>query len=190
MTTPTEETEFENEVFILPGRCVAWTAKDGHCSQVTEGLACDQHARDFKPPFHEKSYFSADEYPEYASMSVDQRSRFRKMIYMRAKRAEDRSLPSPHERAAAALNRGTEKIMLQAARENEKRREYINARLDADGYVSTADVAQEFGISRDTIANLLAAMVEEGLCERVYGGAKRPGVSVRGGALRRPRQNP
>ena len=188
MTTPTE-TEFENEVFVLPGRCVAWTASAGHCSNVTEGLACDQHARDFKPPFHEKSYFSADEYPEYASMSVDQRSRFRKMVYMRAKRAEDRARPTGQERAAAALNRGTEVVMLQAARKNGKRREYINSKLDADGYVSTADVAQKFGISRDTVANLLGVMVEEGLVERVYGGAKRPGVEVKGGALRRPRQN-
>src|SRR6185312_7510084 len=113
-----EDSEFENEVFVLPGRCIAWTARHGHCTTPAEGLACDEHAADFRPPDKRPVFFRAEDYPEYASMDKVQRERFRKLVYMRAKRGGV-APPSGFERAAAALNAGTERIMLEAARKTE-----------------------------------------------------------------------
>lgn len=190
----TTEAPFENEVTVLPGRCIAWTGRTGHCLNPADDLACVQHAKDFEHVREDRpTYFRAEDYPEYASMARTQRERFRKAIYMKAKRAEARgltALPTGHDRAIDALNRGTEVIMMRAARKNAKRREFIMARLEECGFVSTADVAAEFDISSDTVKSVLCDMAEEGIVERVYGGAKLPGVEVKGGTLRRPRQNP
>ncbi len=52
-----------------------------------------------------------------------------------------------------------------------ERQEKIRVRLAADGRVLAASLAEEFGVSEDTIRRDLRDMAAAGLCERVYGGA-------------------
>jgi DeoR/GlpR family transcriptional regulator of sugar metabolism len=65
-----------------------------------------------------------------------------------------------------------------------QRHALIQERLAASGKVIAADLAEEFGVSEDTIRRDLRDMAAAGLCERVYGGALPPapfpgGLSVR-----------
>src|SRR5262249_23104293 len=108
------------------------------------------------------------------------REKFRKMIYMREKRAETKK-----ERA---LLIGRETIMLRAAERRKERIAFIMETLRKDGYASTSDIRKQLGFGEDTTKRLLTEMAAEGMVERVYGGVKLPGVQVRGGALRRPRR--
>lgn len=52
-----------------------------------------------------------------------------------------------------------------------ERQSLIKGRLSARGRVIAADLAQEFGVSEDTIRRDLREMAAAGLCRRVYGGA-------------------
>lgn len=52
-----------------------------------------------------------------------------------------------------------------------ERQALIRARLDLSGRVIAAELAQELGVSEDTIRRDLREMAASGLCRRVYGGA-------------------
>ncbi|MFD1746278.1 DeoR/GlpR family DNA-binding transcription regulator [Rhizobium helianthi] len=52
-----------------------------------------------------------------------------------------------------------------------ERQERIRQRLSREGRVVAAMLAEEFGVSEDTIRRDLREMAAAGLCERVYGGA-------------------
>lgn len=52
-----------------------------------------------------------------------------------------------------------------------ERREYLLARLAADGKVVAKDVAATLGLSEDSVRRDLREMAAAGLCQRVYGGA-------------------
>ena len=52
-----------------------------------------------------------------------------------------------------------------------ERRDYLLARLRADGSVVAKDLAAELGISEDSIRRDLRDLAAAGLCHRVYGGA-------------------
>ena len=52
-----------------------------------------------------------------------------------------------------------------------ERRQYLLTRLAADGKVVAKQVAQELGLSEDSIRRDLRELAAEGLCQRVYGGA-------------------
>ncbi|MEU4695324.1 DeoR/GlpR family DNA-binding transcription regulator [Actinoplanes sp. NPDC023714] len=52
-----------------------------------------------------------------------------------------------------------------------ERRDYLLARLQADGKLVAKDVAAELGIAEDSIRRDLREMASAGLCQRVYGGA-------------------
>ena len=54
-----------------------------------------------------------------------------------------------------------------------ERQALIRARLDLSGRVIAAELAQELGVSEDTIRRVLREMAASGLCQRVYGGALR-----------------
>jgi DeoR/GlpR family transcriptional regulator of sugar metabolism len=54
-----------------------------------------------------------------------------------------------------------------------ERQDFIRARLDLSGRVIAAEMAQELGVSEDTIRRDLREMAASGLCRRVYGGALR-----------------
>lgn len=54
-----------------------------------------------------------------------------------------------------------------------ERQDLIRARLDVSGRVIAAELAQELGVSEDTIRRDLREMAALGLCRRVYGGALR-----------------
>ena len=54
-----------------------------------------------------------------------------------------------------------------------ERQDLIRARLDRSGRVIAAELAQELGVSEDTIRRVLREMAAAGLCRRVYGGALR-----------------
>ena len=54
-----------------------------------------------------------------------------------------------------------------------ERQDLIRARLDLSGRVIAAELAQELGVSEDTIRRDLREMAASGLCRRVYGGALR-----------------
>ncbi len=54
-----------------------------------------------------------------------------------------------------------------------ERQALIRARLDLSGRVIAAELAQELGVSEDTIRRDLREMAASGLCRRVYGGALR-----------------
>ena len=54
-----------------------------------------------------------------------------------------------------------------------ERQALIRTRLDLSGRVIAADLAQELGVSEDTIRRDLREMASAGLCRRVYGGALR-----------------
>jgi DeoR/GlpR family transcriptional regulator of sugar metabolism len=58
------------------------------------------------------------------------------------------------------------------------RRERLLARLDEAGYLASADVAAELGVSEMTIRRDLRRLAEEGLARRVPGGASLPGTST------------
>jgi DeoR/GlpR family transcriptional regulator of sugar metabolism len=55
-----------------------------------------------------------------------------------------------------------------------ERQELIRKRLAAEGRIIAAALAQELGISEDTIRRDLREMAASGLCRRVYGGALPP----------------
>lgn len=59
-----------------------------------------------------------------------------------------------------------------------ERQTLIEARLAAHGRVIAADLAQELGVSEDTIRRDLREMAAAGLCRRVYGGALPPSPST------------
>ena len=52
-----------------------------------------------------------------------------------------------------------------------ERRDFLLARLRADGKVVAKDIAAEIGIAEDTIRRDLRDLAASGLCQRVYGGA-------------------
>lgn len=52
-----------------------------------------------------------------------------------------------------------------------ERQDLIRTRLDLSGRVIAAELAQELGVSEDTIRRDLREMAASGLCRRVYGGA-------------------
>lgn len=54
-----------------------------------------------------------------------------------------------------------------------ERQDLIRIRLDRSGRVIAAELAQELGVSEDTIRRDLREMAASGLCRRVYGGALR-----------------
>lgn len=54
-----------------------------------------------------------------------------------------------------------------------ERQDLIRTRLDLSGRVIAAELAQELGVSEDTIRRDLREMAASGLCRRVYGGALR-----------------
>ncbi|UDF31594.1 UNVERIFIED_ORG: DeoR/GlpR family DNA-binding transcription regulator [Roseateles sp. XES5] len=54
-----------------------------------------------------------------------------------------------------------------------ERQALIRTRLDLSGRVIAAELAQELGVSEDTIRRDLREMAASGLCRRVYGGALR-----------------
>ncbi|MGB3878723.1 DeoR/GlpR family DNA-binding transcription regulator [Shinella zoogloeoides] len=54
-----------------------------------------------------------------------------------------------------------------------ERQALIRMRLDLSGRVIAAELAQELGVSEDTIRRDLREMAASGLCQRVYGGALR-----------------
>ena len=54
-----------------------------------------------------------------------------------------------------------------------ERQALIRTRLDLSGRVIAAELAQELGVSEDTIRRDLREMASAGLCRRVYGGALR-----------------
>lgn len=56
------------------------------------------------------------------------------------------------------------------------RRQELLARLGATGYLSSADLAAEIGVSEMTIRRDLRRLAEEGLARRVPGGASLPGA--------------
>lgn len=53
----------------------------------------------------------------------------------------------------------------------EERAATIQRRLEREGRVVAADLAQEFGVSEDTIRRDLRDLAKAGLCRKVYGGA-------------------
>lgn len=53
----------------------------------------------------------------------------------------------------------------------EERTVTIQRRLEREGRVVAADLAQEFGVSEDTIRRDLRDLAKAGLCRKVYGGA-------------------
>ncbi|WP_433825546.1 DeoR/GlpR family DNA-binding transcription regulator [Actinoplanes sp. CA-015351] len=52
-----------------------------------------------------------------------------------------------------------------------ERRDYLLARLHADGKIVAKDMAAELGVAEDNIRRDLREMATAGLCQRVYGGA-------------------
>ena len=55
-----------------------------------------------------------------------------------------------------------------------ERRDFLLARLRADGKVVAKDIAAEIGIAEDSIRRDLRDLAAAGLCQRVYGGALPP----------------
>jgi DeoR/GlpR family transcriptional regulator of sugar metabolism len=60
-----------------------------------------------------------------------------------------------------------------------ERQDLIRTRLDLSGRVIAAELAQELGVSEDTIRRDLREMAASGLCRRVYGGALRISQAAR-----------
>lgn len=55
-----------------------------------------------------------------------------------------------------------------------ERKQYLLARLASEGKIVAKQVAQELGLSEDSIRKDLRELAAEGLCRRVYGGALPP----------------
>lgn len=45
--TEIEPVKYDNEVKVVPGQCIAWTVRGGHCYNPANGRACAEHAWDF-----------------------------------------------------------------------------------------------------------------------------------------------
>jgi hypothetical protein len=45
--TQIEPVNFDNEVQLVPGRCIVWMPRLGHCYNPSNGLACVEHKWDF-----------------------------------------------------------------------------------------------------------------------------------------------
>ncbi|MFC5064549.1 DeoR/GlpR family DNA-binding transcription regulator [Actinomycetospora atypica] len=54
-----------------------------------------------------------------------------------------------------------------------ERRDYLLARLEADGKIVAKEIAGELGLSEDSVRRDLRELAAAGLCQRVYGGAVR-----------------
>lgn len=67
----------------------------------------------------------------------------------------------------------------------EERAVTIRHRLERDGRVVAADLAQEFAVSEDTIRRDLRDLAKAGLCRKVYGGALLAGPAPQDGPIAR-----
>jgi DeoR/GlpR family transcriptional regulator of sugar metabolism len=67
----------------------------------------------------------------------------------------------------------------------EERAVAIQHRLERDGRVVAADLAQEFAVSEDTIRRDLRDLAKAGLCRKVYGGALLAGPAPQDGPIAR-----
>jgi biotin operon repressor len=181
---------FENEVFVLPGRCVAWEC---YSPVPGDGIACGEHAWDFEGRHDPRgAVLTADDKAKRDSMTPLEWERYRKRMYRQRKQAMRTGKPVSAEAVTntEALKRATAVVVADGDIRRAARRIAIVADLKERGFVSTADIATRFGLSRDAIGQDLRRLEAEGVLERVYGGGKLPGSEVRGALLRRPRENP
>lgn len=76
------------EVELRPGVCVAWTAREGFCSEPADGLACVKHAEDFTPELKQQrvSLLTEEDFAYLATLPREQRSRERNRLQMKRKR--------------------------------------------------------------------------------------------------------
>lgn len=158
-----------NEVAVRPGRCIAW-----RCNEPAEGLACPAHAKDFGVTTvrdEYMKYLTDEEHAELNALPPKERAQYiaeyRQRLYMRMKRTEQPGYG--HGNYV-----GNDDSLRNA------RRRVILAKLHEHGKVITTDLAAQFGISTAAVGRDLVAMDREGLCHRVYGGARLDGSDNRG----------
>lgn len=149
-----------NEVAVTPGRCIAW-----RCNEPTDSLACEKHVKEFgrrathMPTSGMIDYLTDKERSQLDALPPNERTELlrglRDRLYMRMRRAQQQ----PGGRQGYNALR-------------DSRRRLILAKLHEHGRVITADLAVEFGITADAMARELVAMDRDGLCRKVYGGAR------------------
>jgi hypothetical protein len=155
-----------SEVELRPGLCVAWTAREGHCQEPADGLACIKHAADFAPMEARKTVFTAEEEAAWEHLPPDERRRARNKEYMRRKRLDD---PGFCNRDRTREHTVDPRVELANAR-----RERIAAMLQETGRVYTSELAAEFGTNVEAIQRDLRRLEHQGRCVRRYGGAYIP----------------
>lgn len=75
------------EVEVRPGYCVAWTAREGHCTEPAEGLTCVKHAADFEGGGYQRNNRLTDEDMAILDAMPPGRERDLKRKSLQAKRA-------------------------------------------------------------------------------------------------------
>ena len=157
-----------NEVLVVPGQCVTWNCYN----PAPDGPECPVHAAELLPVLVRKS--RAGEYrkraledPEWAERRRESK---RGVKQDRSKYNELRRKRRVEARIAEGLDAGTP---LQTAR-RERRHDTILARLREHGSVAVGELAKEFGVNPGCITEDIRHLVDQGLAERVYGGARLP----------------
>jgi predicted transcriptional regulator len=158
--------ELENEVKVVAGRCVSWNCY----KPASEGPECSEHAAEPLPVIPRASRAAANrkrrlEDPEWAEQ---QRKRKRGAKRNAAVENERKRAKTREARIAA----GFDPDVNLATAKKQKRHADMLALLRERGFVSVAELAEQFGMHPNRVGDDLRQLDEEGLVERAYGGAR------------------
>lgn len=76
------------EVEVRPGYCVAWTASEGHCENVAEGLSCRKHSDDFAPTEARRTRLTPEDIAYIESFPKEERDKIRNRVSMKRARED------------------------------------------------------------------------------------------------------
>lgn len=76
------------DVEVRPGYCVAWTAREGHCTEPAEGLTCERHAEDFSPIEGRRTRLTAEDIAYIASFPKEEQDKIRNRVSMKRARED------------------------------------------------------------------------------------------------------
>ena len=171
--------EVESEVKVVAGRCVTWNCYN----PAPDGPECPEHAAEPLPVIRRLSRAEAErkrrqEDPEYA-----ERVRARKRASARTARQDPEYRERTNERKresnrlAARAKLGLTDVPLDVPLQTavrERRRDEILARLRKGEEVRVGPLAKEFEVGPNCITEDIRHLADNGLAERVHGGARLP----------------
>lgn len=167
--------ERENEVLVPQGFCVAW-----ECNEPAEGLACAAHKGEFEDRDGARTGYLTDEDRAHREhMTHEEWEAFRKRQSRIRKRELNPDYLPGEDPLAFACRMAGEAAQAKAKAVRDERREIVLRELEVHGFVTSKDLIDYFKASATTVKVLLEGMEEDGLLERIYGGARAPGTDIR-----------